>query len=479
MINFPEGYFKKETKWDFSVGEVMKRVWAAQLEVLMHVAEICERHSLTYYIFWGSLIGAARHHGFIPWDDDLDIAMLQDDYKKLLEYAKDELPPEYRVFNIYTDENWDQSFSRIINNGVHTDISPEHLSKNHNCPWLVGIDLFPLSFYPRDDDFAGQIEMVHRLMNSVRGNIDEFYSENPSGAMEILGEIEGFTGYHFDFTRSLKNQLFILEDSVANLATREESDYIIPYTLYYEYGKHKFLLEDMEPIHWDFEGLDVTIPKGYDRILRTCFGDYMIPIRGTASHDYPYFRDQAEKLGLTVDQNDVLYKQHSDSLRITLPSESSPLDISSETAKSLLPAKWYDKLFYTKDGDLHRKKVLLYQTSASGVIINSGYFSEKLKSNFEVFRNSQDDIVVWWIPTSFDDERFRGINCQIPDLVREYPALVQEYIDGDIGIYDVSGDVSRALRFADAFYGDEGFIKGLFEKTGRPIMIQNYEITML
>lgn len=84
MLQFPENFFDEEVRCGFTVSSTMKHYWAAQMEVLQTVIAICEKHDLTYYAFWGTLIGAVRHKGFIPWDDDIDIALKREDYQKLL-----------------------------------------------------------------------------------------------------------------------------------------------------------------------------------------------------------------------------------------------------------------------------------------------------------------------------------------------------------------------------------------------------------
>lgn len=68
MLPFTEEYFKTEVRDGFTVYELMKRCWAAQLEVLNKIIEICDKYHLTYYAYWGTLLGAVRHQGFIPWD---------------------------------------------------------------------------------------------------------------------------------------------------------------------------------------------------------------------------------------------------------------------------------------------------------------------------------------------------------------------------------------------------------------------------
>ena len=71
-MQFTQDFFKPEIREGFEIPAMMKRAWAAQMEVLQVVADICEENSLQYFADWGTLLGAVRHQGFIPWDDDID-----------------------------------------------------------------------------------------------------------------------------------------------------------------------------------------------------------------------------------------------------------------------------------------------------------------------------------------------------------------------------------------------------------------------
>ena len=86
-MEFPESYFEDEVREGFFIPSMMKRCWAAQLQVLEDVDKLCEKYNIKYYGDCGTLIGAVRHGGYIPWDDDMDIAMLREDYECFLEHA--------------------------------------------------------------------------------------------------------------------------------------------------------------------------------------------------------------------------------------------------------------------------------------------------------------------------------------------------------------------------------------------------------
>ena len=85
MLQFPDSYFEDEVRDGFYVPSMIKRAWATAMDVLCEVDRICCKYNIKYYAEWGTLLGAVRHAGFIPWDDDLDIGMMRTDYRKFCE----------------------------------------------------------------------------------------------------------------------------------------------------------------------------------------------------------------------------------------------------------------------------------------------------------------------------------------------------------------------------------------------------------
>ena len=144
-MNVPESFFKGEIRNSFYVEKLMKKVWAAQLEVLNDVDVLCKKHNIQYFADYGTLLGAVRHKGFIPWDDDMDISMKREDYTKFCEIAQKELAGTYEIVNIHTDPTWNQLLGRIINSR-EISFDDERLEKFHNCPFAVGLDICPLDY---------------------------------------------------------------------------------------------------------------------------------------------------------------------------------------------------------------------------------------------------------------------------------------------------------------------------------------------
>ena len=114
-MHIDKSFFEDEVRDGFYVTSDMKHAWAAQLEVLKDVDELCRRYNIQYFAEWGTMLGAVRHHGFIPWDDDMDICMKRQDYNRFLRIAEKEMPDGYQLFNISSDKDNDNMLTRIIN----------------------------------------------------------------------------------------------------------------------------------------------------------------------------------------------------------------------------------------------------------------------------------------------------------------------------------------------------------------------------
>lgn len=306
MLKFSEDFFREETKWGFTISRTMKHAWAGQMEVLQKIIEICDKYGLVYYAFWGTLLGAVRHEGFIPWDDDIDIAFKREDYQKFLQVVKNELPSEYCLLNVYADDAWTYFHTRVTNSRK-VDISESRLSQFHGCPFAVGVDIFPLDYIPRDKKTA---ELQKTLLGIIRdlfpllreddeSNGKKTMAERQEG-METLEEgisaLEEWCQVSIDRKGNVGNQLRKLYDRICMMYGKEDGDIL---TSYPEYIKEEgFFL----PKEWfgtkqlKFENMMLTVPSDYDRVLTELFGDYMVPVRNTQDHDYPFYREQLQML---------------------------------------------------------------------------------------------------------------------------------------------------------------------------------------
>lgn len=164
-MNFTEEFFQKEIREGFEVLEMMKRAWAAQIEVLQIVIDICEKNQLQYFADWGTLLGAVRHQGFISWDDDIDICLKREDYNRLIEILPQQLPYGFAMAGMYASTERLRLAAEVPQLRVMSDETlinfNDYMKRFHGFPYQrIGIDIFPLDYISRDRE----IEEVQKTL---------------------------------------------------------------------------------------------------------------------------------------------------------------------------------------------------------------------------------------------------------------------------------------------------------------------------
>ena len=149
-MEFDNSYFEPEVCDGFYVPAMVKRAWAAELEVLSEIDKICRKHNIQYFADWGTLLATVRHQGFIPWDDDLDIAMKRDDYKRFMEIAPKELPEGFSAYNYKNHDEFWLFLARVVGK-QRICFEEDHLERFHQFPYIAGVDIFVLDYVSRDE----------------------------------------------------------------------------------------------------------------------------------------------------------------------------------------------------------------------------------------------------------------------------------------------------------------------------------------
>lgn len=297
---FDDGYFREETREGFVIAEDMKRAWAAQLEVLEEVKRVCGILGIKFFADWGTLLGAVRHHGFIPWDDDMDIAMLREDYMRFLSEAPALLEKYYEIKSVYNDPEDDTIKARIIN-GRHICFETDFLARFHGCPYVVGIDIFPVDNITDDKRALDkQIESLRFLLRTA----ESVPEKGPYGAevLELMKKIEKTFGIPVNYNNRLKHELKKIYDIVCSLYHDENSAEVcsmIDFAEGWDYHAKREWYEDICEL--SFENTTIPVPEGYDGLLQIKYGkDYMTPRNVGSSHDYPFYKSQIEELRLVM-----------------------------------------------------------------------------------------------------------------------------------------------------------------------------------
>ncbi len=304
MLNIPQEFLQEETREDFTIDVTMKSCWAAQLEVLREIAEICERHNLQWYCAYGTLLGAVRHEGFIPWDDDMDIWMLREDYNKFLQVAATELPKGYVLDGPLTETGYTE-YHTLVLNARSVSISPERLHKFHGCPFATGIDIFPLDYLPKNQADRENVLEIIALMSVLVGIIKQKEWEesdiedivNGRNAIADILNVEFKEKIEFENKKKIVSEIYKYANYLAMSYGEEDGDELVMYISYIT-NHNKIFHKDLfsEVIEMPFEGFGVPVPCGYDEILRKQYGDYSIRVQNAAGHDYPLYKKQVKAL---------------------------------------------------------------------------------------------------------------------------------------------------------------------------------------
>lgn len=296
MLQFDESFFREEERCGFTIPEMMKRVWAVELEVLSEIDRICKKYNLEYTAYWGTLIGAVRHQGFVPWDDDIDIAMKREDYQKLMQVLPQELPEGYYNSSSYGDVTHNQPLTSIMNTKTII-VDPKKRERFYGCPYICGIDIFPLDYVPRDPAMAELQRNLYTVVYSAAKGYNDY--KNSGEIEQYLQQIEQMCQTQILRNGNERNQLWLLVDQIAGLFREEECDKLTYFPTNICYRPHYYIQKEWyeKTIKMKFEQLEIPVPIGYDESLRCYYGDYMVPHYDAGrAHDYPFYKEQEEYL---------------------------------------------------------------------------------------------------------------------------------------------------------------------------------------
>lgn len=286
---------------EFCVSSMMKRAWAAQLEVLDEIKRVCHLLNIPFWADWGTMLGAVRHHGFIPWDDDMDICMMRKDYMRFLEEAPELLDKWYELKSVYNDPTDDIIKARIIN-GRHICFDGEFLEKFHSCPYVVGIDIFPLDNITEDTKgLEEQIQVLQFVLKSAAS-----VPEKPpydDDVLELMKSIENTFGIPINYENRLQHELKKIYDILCGMYMDEETEEVtsmIDLANGWDFHAKRSWFD--ETIDMPFENTTMPVPAGYDGLLKIKYGsDYMTP-KQICSHDYPFYKEQMQGLKVVMEK---------------------------------------------------------------------------------------------------------------------------------------------------------------------------------
>lgn len=272
-LHLPEAFFHEEERCGYVVCEKLKRIWAVELDLLSEILRICKKHEIKVQMAFGSLLGAVRHKGFIPWDDDLDVWMTRDEFDRFQVAAGKELRHPYFLQTALSDREYFLPYARLRNSETTAVISDTASPKYNNG---IYVDIYILDGLP-------QTRFMQRIQNATRILLDLVLNVRAHGKPKT-------DKFHDKLVRRLKilRPFFLIVPfkvwyrlyvKVISWNSASADIFTLLSNSTYAYKSRKIriprkALEESSEIL--FEGMwMVPISKDFDAILRGPYGDYM------------------------------------------------------------------------------------------------------------------------------------------------------------------------------------------------------------
>lgn len=271
--------------------EVLRHLQLLEMSVVKDFVRICDENNLTYVAYAGTGIGALRHKGFIPWDDDIDISMPRKDYDKFLEIVKTQMSDKYYVLNCDTDENYPLATTRVC---LCNTVFREYPMKDVECKWGIFLDLYALD-NAADGWFAYHWQMWSAWFWGklvILWNIPRPYlyihgipAKLVTAACITVNKLMKL--FHVS-KKGLVRRRERANQRYNNRETKRMAYFCdpLPYT-------NTFNKKDMFPLReLPFEDITLKFPNNLEELLTKMYGDYMtMPPKEKRKTHYPYQLD--------------------------------------------------------------------------------------------------------------------------------------------------------------------------------------------
>lgn len=285
-IEIPEGYLNEEERDGYLVTRETKQLWAVLLDILCQIDKVCKKYNIEYFLCGGTLLGAVRHGGFIPWDDDLDVMMKRNDYNRFCEIAPTEFKEPYFFQTEKTDPGHLLRHAKIRNSNT-TGMFKSFVHKKFKINQGIFVDVFPLDNLPDD---KGERECYYDDLYKLWGKVWKLSAYKNRGVR--FGRIENAKICGMNYLLSLLGKQNYYNEKFEKLAGKYKDIRTDDCCLFLGHltpkglkKTHLWKTNDYKSITTvPFEFLAAPIPVNYDAQLTTLYGDWHKIVIGENSH---------------------------------------------------------------------------------------------------------------------------------------------------------------------------------------------------
>ena len=266
-LNIPEDFLREEVRCDYVVTEKMKRVWATELGMLHRFGQVCQKHGLRWYAMGGTLLGAVRHKGFIPWDDDIDLLMPREDYNRLLEIGAEEFSSPYFLQTPCSEHNFFRTHAQLRDSRTTGAIRQD---RERDINRGIFMDIFPLDEVPESvSELKKHRKRLRKLARKAhRLTFRKEYGSWLKRAIYALWEWLHFGGFS---PAGAFQEFNHIAAEYAGRGGCRVGHTSLSYRDAVIWAKEDWAEVEMLP----FEMLELPAPKNWDSVLRHHYGDYM------------------------------------------------------------------------------------------------------------------------------------------------------------------------------------------------------------
>lgn len=249
------------------MNDLTRKIQLKELEILKAISYACNKLNINYYLAFGTLLGAVRHKGFIPWDDDMDIWMRREDYDVFIKKGAEFLPKDYLIQHYSTDRYTNNIYVKVRDtNSIFLENDNSETEMNHG----FFIDVFPIEKVPRGL-FNGRIEFLRRkIFNLINGCYDLPYVNSIQSSLKRKVALT----IHEKICLKKDRNDFIKAEDKRRLILHKKSPkyYFIGYFGYFGLDEYEHL---KKTIQYQFEDTYFTGPENAHFLLSKTYGDYM------------------------------------------------------------------------------------------------------------------------------------------------------------------------------------------------------------